>query len=253
MSTGTGSLRVLLADDHSAIRAGLRMILESVGGFSVVGEAADGATAVRMARALRPDVVLMDLRMPGTDGIAATARITGEKLSAVLVLTTFDVDDYIYAALRAGAAGFLLKSVEPEELVRAVRSVADGDSVLSPEVTATLISAFVRSSGPAPRGPGAIPAGPGLVPAGPAGTNPAALPESAPGQPADPLTAREEAVLACLGEGLSNQQISRRLGIAETTVKTHVSRVLAKLGVSSRVQAALAYRTPAFQEQRGSA
>ncbi|MCQ1956488.1 response regulator transcription factor [Arthrobacter sp. zg-Y826] len=195
------------------------MILESIGGFTVVGEAADGAGAVRMARALRPDVVLMDLRMPGMDGIAATAEITGEGLSAVLVLTTFDIDEYVFAALRAGAAGFLLKSVEPAELVRAVQSVADGDSVLSPEVTGRLISAFVQS-------PVAAPA--------------AAM--AAGNIAAEPLTAREEAVLACIGEGLSNQQISRRLGIAETTVKTHVSRVLAKLGVSSRVQAAIAFR-----------
>ncbi|MCC3291325.1 response regulator transcription factor [Arthrobacter sp. zg-Y1110] len=214
---------VLLADDHSAIRGGLRMILESIGGFTVVGEAADGAGAVRMARALRPDVVLMDLRMPGMDGIAATAEITGEGLAAVLVLTTFDIDEYVFAALRAGAAGFLLKSVEPAELVRAVQSVADGDSVLSPEVTGRLISAFVQS--------------PAAAPAAATGTG------AATGtMPAESLTAREEAVLACIGEGLSNQQISRRLGIAETTVKTHVSRVLAKLGVSSRVQAAIAFR-----------
>ncbi|WP_104054029.1 MULTISPECIES: response regulator transcription factor [unclassified Arthrobacter] len=215
---------VLLADDHSAIRAGLRMILESLGGFTVVGEAADGAAAVRMARALRPDVVLMDLRMPGMDGIAATAEITGQALSAVLVLTTFDIDDYVHAALRAGAAGFLLKSVEPAELVRAVASVADGDSVLSPAVTRTVIAAFVQGQPPA-----AVPG----------------LPAPAPGRLTEPLTAREEVVLACLGEGLSNQQITRRLGIAETTVKTHVSRVLAKLGVASRVQAAIAYRETA--------
>ena len=214
---------VLLADDHAAIRAGLRMILESLGGFSVVGEAADGSAAVRMARALRPDVVLMDLRMPGMDGIAATAEITGQGLSAVLVLTTFDIDDYVHAALRAGAAGFLLKSVEPAELVRAVTSVADGDSVLSPAVSRTVIAAFVQAQQPA--------AGPRL---------PAPAPDS--GRPSEPLTAREEMVLACLGEGLSNQQITRRLGIAETTVKTHVSRVLAKLGVTSRVQAAIACR-----------
>lgn len=221
------AVTVLLADDHSAIRGGLRMILESVGGFTVVGEAADGAAAVRMARALAPDVVLMDLRMPGMDGIAATAEITGGKLAAVLVLTTFDIDDYVFAALRAGAAGFLLKSVEPAELVKAVQSVADGDSVLSPEVTGRLISAFVQADLPLPSSAGAA----GPVPGLPADT-----------LPAEALTTREEAVLACIGEGLSNQQISRRLGIAETTVKTHVSRVLAKLGVASRVQAAIAFR-----------
>jgi DNA-binding NarL/FixJ family response regulator len=201
------------------------MILETVGGFEIVGEAADGGTAVSMARALRPDVTLMDIRMPGTDGIAATTQIVGGELSAVLVLTTFDLDDYVFGALRAGAAGFLLKSVEPAELVRAVRSVANGDSVLSPEVTGTLITAFINGAQPGnPKAPG---------PPGPPGPlNP----------PAEPLTTREEAVLACLGEGLSNQRIARRLGIAETTVKTHVSRVLAKLGVQSRVQAAIAFR-----------
>ena len=230
----TVPLRVLLADDHSAIRTGLRMILETAGGFTIAGEAADGATAVSMARALHPDVTLMDIRMPGTDGIAATQSIVNEGLSAVLVLTTFDLDDYVFGALRAGAAGFLLKSVEPAELVRAVRSVADGDSVLSPEVTGTLIAAFVEGPGNA--------AGhtPGAASAGTRAAEPAGTPASGP--PAEPLTLREEAVLACLGEGLSNQQIARRLSIAETTVKTHVSRVLAKLGVQSRVQAAIAFR-----------
>ena len=227
-------LRILLADDHAAIRTGLRMILETVGGFHIVGEAADGGTAVSMARALRPDVTLMDIRMPGTDGITATARIVTESLSAVLVLTTFDLDDYVFGALRAGAAGFLLKSAEPGELVRAVRSLADGDSVLSPEVTGTLIAAYVDGAGPADREArsAAAPAGAG---------HPGASGDSAV-LPAEALTAREEAVLACLGEGLSNQQIARRLAIAETTVKTHVSRVLAKLGVQSRVQAAIAFR-----------
>ena len=223
-------LRILLADDHSAIRTGLRMILETVGGFVIVGEAADGGTAVTMARALRPDVTLMDIRMPGTDGITATSAIVTESLSAVLVLTTFDIDDYVFGALRAGAAGFLLKSVEPAELVRAVRLVADGDSVLSPEVTGTLIAAFVEGA-PAGQGAAGAPGGAaGLAEAG------------GPALTAEPLTSREEAVLACLGEGLSNQQIARRLMIAETTVKTHVSRVLAKLGVQSRVQAAIAFR-----------
>lgn len=227
-----GPVRVLLADDHAAIRTGLRMILETAGGFVIVGEAADGGTAVSMARALRPDVTLMDIRMPGTDGIAATAAIVTEALSTVLVLTTFDIDDYVFGALRAGAAGFLLKSAEPAELVRAVRLVAAGDSVLSPEVTGTLIAAFVDGAGRT-----------GQAAAGRAfpGASDAAQ-DGAPPLPAEPLTLREEAVLACLGEGLSNQQIARRLAIAETTVKTHVSRVLAKLGVQSRVQAAIAFR-----------
>ena len=217
------SLRLLIADDHSAIRSGLRMILETVGGFEVVGEASDGATALSMARALVPDITLMDIRMPGMDGIAATSAIISEQLSAVLVLTTFEIDDYVFGALRAGAAGFLLKSIEPAELVAAVQRVADGDSVLSPEVTGTLISAFLAGSSREGDSPGT--GAPGHPP------RPEALPNT--------LTPREQAVLACLGEGLSNQQIARRLHIAETTVKTHVSRVLSKLGVLSRVQAAI--------------
>lgn len=223
------SVRILLADDHFAVRGGLRMILDAADGLEVVGEAADGATAVSMARALRPDLVLMDVQMPGMDGIDATEAIIAAGHAAVLVLTTFDIDDYVFRALRAGAAGFLLKTAEPAELVRAVRRVADGDSVLSPEVTGTLIAAAL-GGGPA----GAAGAG-GAGSAGrAAGTGPAA--------PVDTLTAREQAVLDCLADGLSNQDISARLGIAETTVKTHVSRVLAKLGVASRVQAALLYR-----------
>lgn len=221
------SLRILVADDHAAVRAGLRMIVESAGGHRVVGEAADGGTAVSMARSLRPDIVLMDIRMPGVDGIAATQRIVDESLATVLVLTTFDVDDYVFRALRAGASGFLLKSVEPDELVRALGRVGAGDAVLAPEVTGTLIDAFVGSG--------------------------AAETDAESGSPAstvrEPLTAREKEIYACLGEGLSNQQICRRLGIAETTVKTHVSRVLAKLGMASRVQAAISYR----QSPRGPA
>jgi len=214
----TGPVRVLVADDQGAIRAGLALILRGAEGVDVVGEAADGDTAVRMARALRPDVTLMDIRMPGKDGIEATREIVGEGLGDVLILTTFDLDEYVYAALRAGAAGFLLKSVEAPRLIEAVRQVAAGDGVLEPGVTRRLLNAFASAAPPE-------------QPSGP--DRKAALAE---------LTAREREVLACLGDGLSNQQIASRLRIGETTVKTHVSRVLAKLDVQSRVQAAILAR-----------
>ncbi|MEU4423265.1 response regulator transcription factor [Actinoplanes sp. NPDC024001] len=206
-------IRVLLADDHAAIRAGMRLMLEQAPDIVVVGEAADGAVAVRQATALRPDVVLMDIRMPGTDGISATRAITTAGLADVLILTTFDFDDYLFGALRAGAAGFLLKSVEPVALIDAVRRVAAGDGFLAPEVTRRLLAAFV-SAGSAPA---AAPASPAL----------------------DSLTDRERDVLAALGRGLSNADLAAELAITEATAKTHVSRVLAKLGCSSRVQAAI--------------
>jgi DNA-binding NarL/FixJ family response regulator len=209
--------RVLLADDHAAIRAGLRMLLADAG-IVVVGEAADGEAAVTNARALRPDVVLMDLRMPGTDGIAATRTITAEGLADVLVLTTFDLDEYVDGALAAGAAGFLLKSAEPAALVDAVRRVAAGDGVLAPEVTRRVLARFVAR-------PPAV-----VVPAAAAVDRVAAL------------TDRERDVLAALGRGLSNQGVAADLTISEATAKTHVSRVLAKLGVTSRVQAAIVAR-----------
>jgi DNA-binding NarL/FixJ family response regulator len=209
--------RVLLADDHAAIRAGLRMLLADAG-IVVVGEAADGDAAVTNARALRPDVVLMDLRMPGTDGIAATRTITTEGLADVLVLTTFDLDEYVDGALAAGAAGFLLKSAEPAALVDAVRRVAAGDGVLAPEVTRRVLARLVAR-------PPAV-----VVPAAAAVDRVAAL------------TDRERDVLAALGRGLSNQGVAADLTISEATAKTHVSRVLAKLGVTSRVQAAIVAR-----------
>ncbi len=205
------TIRVLVADDHSAIRFGLTTILGHAEGIEVVGEAADGAAAVRQARALRPDVTLMDVRMPGTDGIAATRELVAARLTQVLVLTTFDLDEYVHGALRAGAAGFLLKSVEAPRLIEAVKLVAAGDGVLAPQVTRRLITAFAASA-----------------------PEPAPLPRGL----AD-LTDREREVLGCLGEGLSNAEIGARLYIGDATVKTHVSRVLAKLGLRSRVQAAI--------------
>ncbi|MCB7135008.1 response regulator [Cellulosimicrobium marinum] len=244
------AVRVLLADDHAAIRAGLRLLLDAADDVEVVGEAADGTAAITNARALRPDVVLMDLRMPGVDGIEATRVITAEGLADVLVLTTFDLDEYVDGALRAGAAGFLLKTAEPAALLDAVRRVADGDGVLAPEVTRRLLSAFARAPGGtrvpdgAPR-PGRPPH-PGAV----SGEGPDAGPGDGSGRgdraSSDPrladLTPREVDVLAALGRGLSNQGIASDLFITEATAKTHVSRVLAKLGVASRMQAAIVAR-----------
>ncbi|PUB24292.1 LuxR family two component transcriptional regulator [Promicromonospora sp. AC04] len=213
-------IRVLLADDHAAIRAGLRMLLATAGDIEVIGEAGDGAVAVTNARALRPDVVLMDVRMPGTDGVTATRQIVDEGLAEVLVLTTFDLDEYVFGALRAGAAGFLLKTAEASALVDAVRHIAAGDGVVAPEVTRRLIAEL---SAPRARN------------GGNRGVGPAAS------LPAD-LTPRERDVLAGLGCGLSNAELAAELSISEATAKTHVSRVLAKLGVTSRVQAAIAAR-----------
>lgn len=217
-------IRVLLVDDQALLRMGMRLVLEAAGDLTVVGEAGDGAAALTQVVALEPDVVLMDIRMPGMNGIEATARICAEHpRSRVLILTTFDLDEYAFEGLRAGASGFLLKDAPPEELVRAIRTVATGDAVVSPRVTRRMLDLFADR----------MPASGGTDAGGPA---------------RDPrlaqLTPREEEVLRAVAEGLSNVEIADRFVLSETTVKTHVGRILAKLGVRDRVQAVVfAYET----------
>jgi DNA-binding NarL/FixJ family response regulator len=204
------TVRVLLVDDQELLRSGFRMILEAAGDVRVVGEASDGGEGAEAARRLRPDVVLMDVRMGAIDGIEATRRIVAADAGRVVVLTTFDLDEYVYAALRAGASGFLLKDTRPSDLVDAVRVVAAGDALLAPRITRRLLERF--GSDLAPRGTGEDPA--------------AAI-----------LTAREREVLRLVAGGRSNLEIAERLVLTEATVKTHVSSVLRKLGVRDRVQA----------------
>nr|BEK68198.1 response regulator transcription factor [Kitasatospora purpeofusca] len=206
------TIRVLVAEDQAAVRAALVMILRAEPDLEVVGQAADGEEAVRLALELRPDVVLMDVQMPRLDGVSATRQVVAAGAAQVLVLTTFDLDEYIYGALRAGAAGFLLKDLEADALVDGIRTVARGDGMLAPSVTRRLIGTFARPERQA--GPEARAAVAGLTP-------------------------REREVLACIGAGLSNGEIAGRLEMAEATTKTHVSRILAKLGLRSRVQAAI--------------
>jgi DNA-binding NarL/FixJ family response regulator len=209
-------IRVLIADDQALVRAGFRMILDAEEDIDVVGESSDGAEAVEQARRLTPDVVLMDIRMPELDGIEATRRVVaagGDDPPRVLMLTTFDLNEYVYEALRAGASGFLLKDVPPEELAAGIRVVARGDALLAPSITRRLIHEFARAAAGPPRG-------------------------------FDELTAREVEVFKLVARGLSNAEIAAELIVSETTVKTHVARLLMKLGLRDRVQAVvLAYES----------
>jgi DNA-binding NarL/FixJ family response regulator len=214
-------IRVLLADDQRLVRSGFRMILKAEPGVEVVGEAADGREAIEQARALAPDVVLMDVRMPNLDGIEATRRIVGEaEAPRVIVLTTFDEDEYVFGALRAGASGFLLKDAPEDQLVAAIRVAADGGSLFAPSVTRRLIERFAGHSEP-----------------------PAGLAD---------LTDREREVLTLVARGLSNAEIAAELVVSEHTVKTHVARVLQKLDLRDRTQAVVAaYESGLVQPGRG--
>lgn len=209
---------MLVADDQEIVRTGLRMILDAQPGIEVVGAAADGRQAVELARRLRPDVCLLDIRMPGMDGIEATRALAGpaaEDPLAVVVITTFDLDEYVYAALRAGARGFLLKDAGPDLLAQAVHAAANGDALIAPSITARLLDAFA----------GASPAAP-------------------PAQPIEPLTDREEQIVAAVARGRTNSEIAAELNITLSTVKTHVASLMAKLGARNRVEIAMwAYET----------
>jgi DNA-binding NarL/FixJ family response regulator len=203
-------IRVLLADDQALVRAGFRALLDAQEGIEVVGEAADGEEAIRQARTLRPDVVLMDIRMPGVDGLVATRAIaTDERLTGVriVILSTFDLDEYVFDALRSGASGFLVKDTEPSELIRAVRAAVGGDALLSPGITRRLIEEFAARRKDPP-----------------------------PGTSLDVLTDREREVMALVAEGLSNDEIAARLFMSAATAKTHVSRAMIKLGARDRAQ-----------------
>lgn len=231
-------LRVLLVDDHAMMRAGFRTILSLEPDITVVGEAATGAEAVTAAERLRPDVICMDVQMPDMDGLEATRLLTADPRSeaAILIVTTFDRDDYLFAALSAGASGFLLKNAGPEELVSAVRIVGAGDALLAPEVTRRVIERFTaQAAGGAASGVSTTPNATAITPARARAVEPLVLTE--------PLTDRESEVLALVAEALSNAEIAARLYIGEATVKTHVSNVLQKLGARDRVQAVvLAHR-----------
>jgi DNA-binding NarL/FixJ family response regulator len=212
------SIRVLVADDQTIIRTGLRIMLNAQPGIEVVGEAADGQEAVRLARKLRPDVCLFDIRMPVIDGLEVTRLVAGPGVAdplAVVVITTFDLDEYVYGALRAGARGFLLKDTGPDLLAQAVRSASDGEALIAPSVTVRLLHAFSD-----------LPAGRPVV------------------QPVSPITAREEQVLLAVARGLTNTEIADALHISLSTVKTHLASLMAKLGARNRVEIAMwAYET----------
>lgn len=215
MTTPPRPLRVLLADDQASVREGLSLLLGTRPGIEVVGEAADGIAAIDLARSLRPDVCLVDIRMPGLDGIEVTRRLAGPDVAepfAVVVLTTFDLDEYVHAALRAGARGFLLKGVRPELLDEALRAAAAGDALIAPQVTARLLAEFSRR------------------------------PTSRPAEPLEPLSSREEhvlALLALLAVGRTNAEIGEALHLSLGTVKTHIGGLLTKLGLRNRVEAAM--------------
>jgi DNA-binding NarL/FixJ family response regulator len=222
------TVRVLLADDQALVRAGFRMILEAQDDLEVVGEAGDGEEAIALARRERPDVVLMDIRMPRLDGIAATRRVVAQRPDTrVLVLTTFDLDEYVYDALLAGASGFLLKDVGRDDLVAAVRVVAAGDALLAPSVTRRLLSDFVRNR---------TASAPSDAPA--AGAS-ARSPDRAAAAAAASLTPRERDTLGLLARGLSNAEIAAELVVSDHTVKTHVGNVLMKLGLRDRIHAVI--------------
>jgi len=212
------TIRVLVADDQDLVRTGLRLILGTLDGIQVVGEARDGREAVRLARELRPDVCLMDIRMPVLDGVEATRQLAGREVEdpvAVVVITTFDLDEYVYGALRAGATGFLLKDAGPELLGEAVRAAARGDSLISPSITRRLLATFAGSHRSARAA-----------------------------QPIDPLTDREEQVLLTIARGRTNAEIAEELHVSLSTVKTHVASLMTKLGARNRVEVAMwAYET----------
>jgi DNA-binding NarL/FixJ family response regulator len=212
------TIRVLVADDQDLVRTGLRLILETLDDIEVVGEARDGQEAVSMARELRPDVCLVDIRMPVLDGVEATRQLAGpgvENPMPVVVITTFDLDEYVHGALRAGATGFLLKDAGPVLLGEAVRAAARGDALISPSITRRMLATFARSDGSAP-----------------------------PAQPVDPLTEREEEVLLTIARGRTNSEIADELHISLSTVKTHIASLMAKLGARNRVEVAMwAYET----------
>ena len=211
------TIRVLLADDQVLLRAGLRVLIDGAPDLEVVGEASSGQEAVRLARETRPDVVLMDIRMPGTDGLTATRMITGAEDMAdvrVLVLTTFEIDEYVFQALRAGASGFLGKGAEPAELIAAIQVVARGDSLLSPAATKSLIARFLASGGEEP--------------------------DNEPSAALAALTEREREVVALVAGGLSNDEIASHLVVSPATVKTHVNRAMTKLGAHDRAQLVIA-------------